>query len=476
MIFETFKTPGIAHNSYLIASSNKGIVIDPRRDIQVYLDSAAEHGISIEYIFETHRQEDFVMGSTALKDATSAKIVGSDHEVFSHCDIQLQDWEFLRIEDFKIQALHTPGHTPESLCYAFYQNDKEECWAVFTGDTIFIGDTGRTDLTGKDKTAKNAALQYDVIHDKILPLGPQTLLYPAHGAGSVCGKNIADFDASTLGFEKTYNPVFTLTRKEFIEHKVHERIPRPPYFRKMEELNLEGGLASSSLAPIFLEPKAFADKSRSGIIIDTRLPEAFASAHVPESYSIWLEGLPAFAGYLLDPEQPIYLVLEREEDAEKAITHLSRIGLDKICGILKSFESWRNSGLDYESASVISPKELQHNRAEFFILDVREISEYEDKGHIPGATHVFVGDLSKVLEKLPQDKPIVVTCGVGHRASFALSILQRSGRKNILNLIGGMKAWSSLNLPVTKKKEDSFYYILKGQTPKAIVKEMNPQH
>lgn len=476
MIFETFKTPGIAHNSYLLASSNKGIVIDPRRDIQVYLDSASEHGISIEFIFETHRQEDFVMGSKALKEATNAKIVGSDHENFSHCDIQLQDWEFMKIEDFKIQALHTPGHTPESLCYAFYQKDKEECWAVFTGDTVFIGDTGRTDLPGKEKTAKNAALQFDVIHDKILPLGPQTLLYPAHGAGSVCGKNIADFDASTLGFEKTYNPVFTLTRKEFIEHKVHERIPRPPYFRQMEKLNLEGGLETSRLAPIFLAPKVFADKSKNGVIIDTRLPEAFASAHLPNSYSIWLEGLPAFAGYLLGPETPIYLVLEREEDAEKAITHLSRIGLDNVCGILKNFESWRNAGLDYESASVISPRELQQNLNDFFILDVREITEYEDQGHIPGATHVFVGDLSRVMDKIPKDKSIVVTCGVGHRASFALSILQRSGRKSIYNLIGGMRAWTTLNLPVTKKQEDSFYYTIKGQSPKPIVEEISSKN
>jgi hydroxyacylglutathione hydrolase len=469
MIFETFKTPGIAHNSYLVASKSRGIVIDPRRDIEVYLDYARNNGISIDYIFETHRQEDFVMGSLALKNATGAKIVGSDHEIFSHCDLKLQDWEFIRIEDFKIQALHTPGHTPESICYAFYQKGKEECWALFSGDTLFIGDTGRTDLPGKDKTAKNAGIQFDVIHDKIMPLGSQTLLYPAHGAGSVCGKNIADYDASTLGYEKTYNPVFTLSKKDFIHHKVHERMPRPPYFSHMEDVNLKGGLERKVLSlPPFLTPKDFQDQSKTGVIIDTRLPEAFASAHVENSYSIWLDGLPAFAGYVASHETPIYLILKGEDDAKEALTHLERIGLDNVKGILKSFESWRDAGLEFVSAAVISPRELQQNQKKFKVIDVREVTEFEDEGHIPGATNAYVGDLAKVIDEISDDKPIVVTCGVGHRASLALSILLRAGKKSVYNLLGGMSAWGNLNLPTTKKKEESFYYSLEDSSPEAV--------
>lgn len=469
MIFKTFKTPGLAHNSYLIASKEMAIVIDPRRDIDEYLDYAREEGVSIEYIFETHRQEDFVMGSRALRDVTGAKIVGGDHEIFSHCDFRLQDWEFIRIEDFKIQSLHTPGHTPESLCYAFYQNGKEECWALFSGDSLFIGDTGRTDLSDKKLTGQNAGKLFDVIQDKILPLGSQTLIYPAHGAGSVCGKNIADYDASTLGYEKTYNPVFILSRKEFMDHKTHERIPRPPYFSKMEEINFEGGLAHApECVPPFLDPKTFREASRDGVVIDTRLPEAYASAHIENSYSIWHGGLHVFSGYVADADSPIYLVLENKDQTKSALQHLRRIGLDNIRGILVSFEAWRNAGMKFVSASVISPQELHQNLRDFFILDVREISEFEDNGHIHGATNAYVGDLAKVLDEITTDKPIVVTCGVGHRASLALSILQRAGKMNVYNLLGGMKAWGALNLPLEKKKADSFYYDLKDSAPKSV--------
>lgn len=474
MIFKTFKTPGLAHNSYLIAHKAKGIVIDPRRDIDTYLEAARDHGISIDFVFETHRQEDFVMGSRALKEATGARIVGSDHENFDHCDLRLQDWEFLRIEGFKIQALHTPGHTPESLSYAFYQEEKEECWALFSGDSLFIGDTGRTDLPGKEYTAKNASLLYDVIQDKISPLGPQTLLYPAHGAGSVCGKNIADYDASTLGFERTYNPVFTLSKKEFVEHKVHERLPRPPYFRRMEEVNLAGGLEESRRLPPFLTPKEFAERSRAGVIIDTRLPEAFASAHIENSYSIWLSGLPVFAGYVAKTDAPLYLVLRDEEEAEEALQHLGRVGFDNVRGLLRSFESWRNAGLPFSSAAVISPRELHQNLGQFTVLDVREVSEYEDQGHIPGATNVYVGDLARVLDEIKSEKPIVVTCGVGHRASLALSVFLSSGRKNVYNLLGGMQAWSALNLPKTKKNEESFFYELRDETPRVFEDSIGP--
>lgn len=478
MIFKTFKTPGLAHNSYLLASKSAGIIIDPRRDLEDYLQFAQKNGISIKYIFETHRQEDFVMGSKELKKATGAKIVGGDHEIFSHCDIQLQDWEFIRIDDFKIQALHTPGHTPESLCYAFYQEGKEECWALFSGDTLFIGDTGRTDLPGEDRTAKNAGIQFDVIQDKILPLGPQTLLYPAHGAGSVCGKNIADYDSSTLGYEKTYNPVFTLSRKEFIDHKTHERIPRPPYFSHMEEVNLKGGLERKEMnyIPPFLTPKEFAEASRSAVVIDTRLPEAFASAHIENSYSVWLEGLPVFTGYISSPETPVYLVLENESYAQEALKHLCRIGFDNVQGILGSFEAWRNAGRSFSTAAVIAPRELHQNLRNFFVLDVREISEFEDDGHIKGATNAYVGDLAKIVDSLPSERPIVVTCGVGHRASLAMSILLRSGRRDIYNLLGGMKSWNALNLPISKKKADSFYYSLQDALPEPFNETLGQSH
>lgn len=476
MHFKTFKTPGLAHNAYLLAFKQKGILIDPRRDVDEYIENAQENGIDIRYVLETHRQEDFILGSAALKKLLDVEIVGGDHEIFSHCDMQLKDGEDFEVENFRIKVLHTPGHTPESVSYAFYHKDREECWAVFTGDALFVGDAGRTDLPDINKTDENAGILYDMIHRKILPLGPQTLLYPAHGAGSVCGGNIADFDESTLGFEEKNNPVFTLSRDEFIKHKTLERIPRPPYFTLMEKINLKGGEAlERSVKEIkIMDPEEFQEASKEGIIIDTRLPEAFAGAHIENSYSLWLGGLSVFGGYLIERDTPVYLVLENADQLSTAFTYLSRVGMDNIKGVLtKNFESWRNAGLPIETSGTLSPRELKDKVEDYYVLDVREISEFENDGHIPGARHCFVGDLGKLIREESFEKPIVVTCSVGHRASLAVSILLKAGLTNVSNLLGGMTAWEKLGYPMKKKEEDqSFFYKLKGSKPAPMEQQL----
>ncbi len=477
MFFQRIKTPGLAHNAYLLASKKTGILIDPRRDIDEYLALAEVEGISIRYVMETHRQEDFVLGSKAVKEILGAKIIGGNHKYFSFCDIKLKDGEEIEIEDFRIRAMHTPGHTPESMSYAFYLKGKEKCWAVFTGDALFIGEAGRTDLPDKNKTAENASILYESIHRKILPLGPQTLLYPAHGSGSVCGGNIADYDESTLGLEQTYNPGLTLSKEQFIGAKLHERIPRPPYFTLMEELNLEGGkpLESSYLHIKLLKPREFFENSKNGVIIDTRLPEAFAGGHIPGSYSIWLEGLPVFGGWVCEKETKVYLVLDRAADLKLAWTYLSRIGVDNIGGaLIGTFESWRNEGLPIEMSGTIIPALLSEKRDLYEVIDVREITEFEDDGHIPGAKHAYVGEVGEYIEVHPGVKPIVVTCSVGHRASFAASILLKKGYKNVTNLLGGMTAWQKLKLPTKMKEpEHSFYYENKDAKPEFIDNQLH---
>lgn len=474
MFFQRFKTPGLAHNAYLLASNKIGIVVDPRRDIEDYLKAAQENGITISYVLETHRQEDFIMGSRALKETCGAEIVGGDHEIFRHCDRKLRDGEEFKVGELTLRALATPGHTPESMSYAVFQSGKKDCWCVFTGDALFVGDAGRTDLPDKDKTAENAGILFDAIHEKILPLGPQTLLYPAHGAGSVCGGNIADYDESSIGFEMGYSPAFTLTRDEFIEHKVNERIPRPPYFTLMEKINIEGGKspeASASEIPVF-SPEDFQRESRKGVVIDTRLPESFAGGHIESSYSIWLGGLPVFGGHVAPAETPFYLVLEDSSDLSEAHLALTRIGMDNIAGVLrKNFESWRNSALPLERSGTISPKELHGSREDIYVLDVREISEFEE-GHIPGAHHCFVGDLGKIIDEIPRDQKIVVTCSVGHRAGFATSILLRAGIKDVSNLLGGMTAWKKLDYPVSKGEYDkSFFEDLRNTQPAPLLEQ-----
>lgn len=462
MFFQRIKTPGLAHVAYLLGDEGEAVVVDPRRDVDEYLELARNQKLTIKYVLETHRQEDFVIGSMEIAEKTGAKIVSLDHPLFGHSDIRLRDGEELKLAGFTLRALHTPGHTPESTCYAVYLKDLPHvAWGVFTGDTLFIGETGRTDLTDPKKTRENAAILYDVIHEKLVPLGDQTLLFPAHGSGSVCGGNIAERDQSTIGLERASNPVFTKTRDEMIEGKLTERIPRPPYFKLMEKVNLRGGapVAKKMDQVPLLQPKKFAGESKQGVILDAREPEAFAGGHIPGSYSLWKGGLAVFGGWLLDQTTPVYLVLAEMSHLKDALFALARQGADEVAGVLAGgFEAWRDAGLPIEHSGTISPRELSESLDRYVVLDVRDDSEFESEGHIAGAAHLYVGYLDTHLERvqkaLASKDTVVTVCSVGHRASLAASILKRRGYR-VKNLLGGMTAWQKLGLPVEKGAERS---------------------
>lgn len=465
MFFQKIKTPGIAHISYVIGDEGVAAVVDPRRDIDEYLDICEQNGLSIRYILETHRQEDFVMGAAALRKETDAPIVSGDHPIFAHSDIRLKDGETLELGKLVFKALLTPGHTQESTCYAVFTSYvADKAWCVFTGDTLLPGETGRSDLPGFVNAAQNAALLYDSIHQKLLPLGDHVLVLAAHGTGAVCGVRIADLESSSIGFEKFYNPAFTKTRSVFIEHKLHERLSQPRYFIHMEEVNLRGGIppfVAMEDIPV-LQPKDFQAETQGGSIIDTRLPEAYAGGHIPGSYSIWLEGLPIYAGEVVSGDSPVFLVLERAEDLRTAVLQLSRVGIDQVRGVLAGgFEEWRDQGLPVALSGTITPDELRRNRDRYVVLDVRERDEFED-GHIRGALSVPVGELEGVLSAglmvkegpgpvwasgLSTDSNVVVTCSAGYRGSLGVSILKRHGFLNVSNLLGGMTAWTRQGLP-----------------------------
>jgi hydroxyacylglutathione hydrolase len=462
MFFQRIKTPGIAQAGYVLGNEGAAVVIDPRRDIDEYLRVASEQNATITHVVETHRQEDFVLGSAELSRLTGAKVVNGQHELFGHGDIRLGDGQEVTIAGLRLRALHTPGHTPESLCYAVFVPDvQDRAWGLFSGDTLFIGETGRTDLPDRTKTAENAGRLYDAVHQKLLPLGDQTLLFPAHASGSVCGGNIADRDESTIGLERLYNPVFRKSRDEFIAAKLAERIPRPPYFSLMERVNLKGGipLAKRPNELRVMQAAELAAAVAQGLVIDAREPEAFAAGHVPGSLSIWAGGLPVFGGWVADATTRIYLVLPNIGALEPAVLSLARIGLDGVEGVLAGgFDAWRNAGLPVAHAGALSPRELDSRRASIDVLDVREDSEFEGEGHIPNASHLYVGYVDKHLERLgrlDRKKPVAVTCSVGHRASLAVSILKRQGFENVFNLLGGMTAWSKLELPTAKDAKHS---------------------
>lgn len=456
MIFERIKSEGLAHLSYFVGSGNEAIVIDPRRDCQIYLDIARREGMKIKYIFETHRNEDYVIGSLELKELTDAEIYHGKGVDFKY-GIFVSDEQEFNFGSMKLTALHTPGHTDESMSYALTDPDSGKApLMVFTGDALFVGDVGRTDLYGPEEIPRMAANLYESIFSKILPLGDGVILCPAHGAGSLCGGAISKREYSTLGLERIQNPALQRTDKEkFIKFKLEEKLEFPPYFKKMEQYNLQGPPLLKGLpVPELLFPKEFVKEMEKGaMVVDTRMPHSFGGAHIKGSYGIWLKGLPYYAGWVLPYDKPILLVLEEKDQLETAVSYLVRIGYDSIAGFLNGgISSWYMKALPVESLNLISVQSLKdkiEKNEEMVILDVRRDEEWE-KGHIEGARHVYVGHLEENLDKVPRNSPIIVYCDSSRRSNIAASILKKNGYDMVYNVLGSMTAWKNAGYKVVK--------------------------
>ena len=455
MIFERIKAEGIAHNSYLIGSGSDAAVIDPRRDCQVYIDLAQQKGLRIKYIFETHRNEDYVIGSIELEHLTGAEIFHGSGLGWKYGNT-LRDGQEFQIGRLRLSAIHTPGHTDESMSYALTDLSSGKATVmVFTGDALFVDEVGRTDLYGSEDAPRLAGNLYDSIFNRILLLGDGVILCPGHGAGSVCGMHIGDRDESTLGIERAQNPILQLKNKEeFIRYKLSEQLERPHYFRKMEVYNLEGPpLLGCMPLPVPLMPSECREEmERGAVVVDTSNPAAFGGAHIKGSYSIWLEGLSAFAGWVLSYDRPILLVLEDQCHLERAVRYLIRLGYDRIQGYLKGgIEGWYNAEFPTEHLQLLSVHELKakiDHGEELTILDDRAQDEW-DEGHIRGAQHVYVGHLEERIADIPKDKPVAVVCNVGHRAGLGASILLREGCREVYSVLGSMTAWKAAAYPVS---------------------------
>ncbi len=455
MIFETIKSEGLAHFSYFVGSVNEAIVIDPRRDCQVYIDIVQREGMIIKNIFETHRNEDYVIGSLELSHFTGAKTHHGPGLAFKYGETLEEGQEFY-FGKLKLTAIHTPGHTDESMSYALADLDaSEEPVIAFTGDALFIGDVGRTDLYGPKEAPKMAENLYNSIFKKILPLGDGVILCPAHGAGSVCGGAISEREQSTLGLERGLNPILQKKKKEFIEFKLSEHHERPPYFGKMEQYNLEGPPILGHLPnPSPLLPAEFQKHIKLGaLVVDTRTPPAFGGAHIKGSYSIWLNRLPLYAGWILPYDKPILLVLEDMRNLETAVRYLIRLGYDRIAGYLHDgIAAWSKKAFPVEHLDLLTVQELKKRLDrgdDLIVLDIREKGKWHD-GHIKGALHIYAGHLQQRLDEIPEDRSIVVTCNAGNHASLAASILRQEGYREIYNLLGGMTAWQNAGYNVTK--------------------------
>ncbi len=449
MLFERIKSKGLAHFSYVIGDKNKAAVIDPRRDPEVYLKLAEKHGMNIEYVFETHRNEDYIIGSNVIKEKTGAKIYHSDKELDYDYGNGVEEGMGWKIGRLKIEALHTPGHTEGSKSYVLYDPDGSP-WMVFTGDALFAGDVGRVDFYGEDRAEDMAGKLYDSIFEKIFPLGDGVIVCPSHGSGSVCAGNIAEREWTTVGLERRHNPKLQVEDKEEFIDKVAEMLEYPPYFEEMEKQNLNP--PSSEIGTIeFLDPIEFKERAEDALVLDTRKEVGFGAAHIPGALSIWEEGLPSFAGWFLPYDRPILLV-DESGDPSKAVTYLHRLGYDNVEGCLSGgMLSWHMTGQESKSIDTVSVQKvcriLDAERPSF-LLDVRPEEEIEEEGNIEGAHEIHITQLPERMDEVPEDKPIYIFCGSGLRSMTAASILKRNGWEDLHVVLGGLSGWSSTTCPV----------------------------
>lgn len=454
MKLETVTAKGLAHNSYFLSDHGEAIVIDPRRDCAVYTELGVRECAQIKYIFESHCNEDLVAGSLDLQRQTGAEIGHSKETRFRYGDHNLSDSETFYVGDLKVEVLSTPGHTNDSLCFVVYERlHSDTPLFVFTGDTLLAGDVGRTDLLGTEASIEQSKKLYHSIFERILPLGDHLVVYPAHGAGSLCGHKVGTREFSVTGYERRSNQLLQLDEERFVRYLTGQHLSMPPYFSRAHDLNIEGPPPIDGRVRE-VNPDEFDELVRKGAatVIDTREPGAFAGSHVPGSLNIWLDGTSVFPGWVLGNHEPVALVTERMPDAEVARTYLSRLGFDDVADHLcDGMPGWRNRGKPFGRLKTCSAEQLKNalDRETVTVLDVRDEPEWRE-GHIKGAKHVFVGHLQERFEDIPRDKPLAIHCTWGGRAGLAASILARLGLVNTYLVLGSMRAWESHGYPLER--------------------------
>ncbi len=439
------KQEGLAHISYFVVSDHEAVVIDPRRDADIYFDMAAETGSKIVWVLETHRNEDYVIGSLEIQDRSPSTTIGhSDKTEFKYGE-SLRDGEQITVSQMKITCINTPGHTDDSMCYLMADTSvSEDPIVCFTGDTLFVGNVGRTDLVDRRLTEKMARRLYASIHETLLELDDGVIIYPGHGAGSVCGGEMAEREFSTIGYERKHNKWLQFDEEDFVDRLVRQELALASYFKHCERLNTIGPPLLKTLPlPTPLSSHEFETMMQQSdtVVVDTRSSEAFASCHISNSISIPLSLLGLIAGWVVRPDENILLVLDRNEDLNDAYSYLIRLGLDRVRGYLRGgFTDWVSNGMPTGSLKTALPRDLQRLVEEdgIRLLDVREAFETQDDP-VQDATHI---PLTRIRDdpELPQGGSFVTVCGIGQRSTTASSILKRQGAREVWIVQGGIKA------------------------------------
>jgi len=434
-------------------------VVDPQRDVDLYVNAAAEHGVTIRHIFETHLHADFVSGHKELASRTGATIYMGAQAGATFPHVPVSDGFELKIGKSWIRVLETPGHTPESICLVVTDSEKSpEPWAVLTGDTLFIGDVGRPDLSPRHTPAQLAGLLYDSLHSRLLALSDNVLVYPAHGAGSLCGKNMRAERSSTIGTERLTNYALQIkSREEFIAQLTSNLPARPEYFSKDAEINRTGAAALSELPTLrAVSPVELAAMLREGeIALDVRPGDEFAAGHVLDSVNIALSGqFASWAGTVLGLAAHPVLIADTEEQIEETRVRLARVGIEALDGYLAGgVAAWKQAGLPLATVAQMTVDELSRGiQADSVrVLDVRRGPEW-DAGHIDGAAWWPLDNFKIAPPEIDHDAPLAVHCKGGYRSMIASSLLQRAGFKHVINVCGGFDAWQAAKLPSVSSK------------------------
>ena len=463
MYFEQFYLGCLAHASYMIGSGGEAAVVDPQRDVEIYIKAAEDNGLKIRHIFETHLHADFVSGHKELAERTGAKIYIGEKAgaTFPHVDVR--NGSEVSFGNCKLSVLETPGHTPESICLVLTDTEKRATpWAVLTGDTLFIGDVGRPDLSQAFTAQELAAMLYDSLHTKLMKLADDVLVYPAHGAGSLCGRNMRAERSSTIGTERLTNYALQIrSRDEFVQQLTTNLPTRPEYFAKDAEIN-RGGAAALDELPTLRSVSAERLKQliAEGVpALDVRPTEAFAAGHVPGSINIALSGqFASWAGSLLGLSSRLVLIADTKDQVEEARVRLARVGIEELTGYLDGgLSGWEEAGFTTGSIKQLLVSDLReelrgrerprHIGMELQVLDVRREGEWQ-AGHLEHAQLWPLDRLKDSLPPLEKDAAIALHCKSGYRSMIACSLLMRAGYKNVSNVVGGFDAWQQEHLPI----------------------------
>ena len=463
MLFKPFYLGCLSHASYLLADGGEAAIIDPQRDVQLYLDAAKEAGVTIRWIVETHLHADFVSGHVELARKTGAKILIGHRAGAAFEHVAATHGMEIPIGTSRLRVLETPGHTPEGI--SLLQLDSSGTpERLFSGDTLFVGDVGRPDLAagaGFDAPAM-ASMLYDSLRNVILPLPDAVEVWPAHGAGSSCGKNISNETHSTIGEQRRNNHALQpMSREEFVTSMTTGLAAAPRYFRKDALANRDGAADLDALAiPPAVSPDKVARALAEGVtLLDVRGPDAFAAGHVPGSMAIGLGGQFApWAGSLVPLDKPVLLVADGDAHVAEARLRLARVGIENVIGFLeRGVDGWRSSGRALASLPRVDPASLAGERKQRkpIVLDVRRPGEHET-ARIPGAVNVPLDRLEAAIDGgtlgIPRDADVVVACASGYRSSSACSLLERKGFGRLTDLTGGTNAWIAAGLPVERRE------------------------